>query len=142
MHGDGNGADGQTRLYRNRERAMFFGVCAGIADYFGFRLCAVRWLVVIACLFAGWIIVPTYIALAFLLPRKPAALYKDREEEVFWRQVRTAPNATFSHVRHKFREMESQLQRLERYVTSQRFRLDREFQDLERDDHAGRGPAG
>ena len=40
------------------------------------------------------------------------------------------PHATLSSVRYRFRDLDSRLQRLERYVTSNRFRLDREFREL------------
>jgi len=38
----------ERRFYRNADKAMLGGVCAGIADYFGFNLCVTRLLVVIA----------------------------------------------------------------------------------------------
>jgi phage shock protein C len=120
-----------TRLYRDTERGMLFGVCAGVADYFGFRRAAVRWITVIFCFFLPMTIL-VYLALAVLLPRKPRAMYKDQQEEVFWRSIRVEPSTTFARVRHRFRELEARLQRVERYVTSSRFKLDRDFRDLER----------
>jgi phage shock protein C len=122
--------DSPTRLYRDSDRAMLFGVCAGVADYFGFRRATVRWLTVIFALFMPMTIL-VYIALALLLPRKPGALYKDPQEEVFWRSVRVEPATTFARVRHRFRELDARVQRVERYVTSPRFKLDRDFRDLE-----------
>jgi len=73
----------------------------------------------------------TYFAIAIMVPAKPAALYKNEKEEKFWRSVRYSPQATLGNVRHKFREMEVHMQRMERYVTSSRFDLDQEFRDLE-----------
>ena len=32
----------RRRFYRNREKAMLGGVCAGLADYFGFNLRVTR----------------------------------------------------------------------------------------------------
>lgn len=131
----GTGARGKphhpSRLYRDRQNAKLAGVCAGIAEYFDLSVCGVRWVTVIATLFAPFTIV-IYIALGILLPPKPEELYRDVEEEQFWRNVRSSPADTFSGVRHKFREMEVKMQRLERYVTSARFKLDQEFKDLER----------
>lgn len=123
--------DSPTRLYRDSERGMIFGVCAGVADYFGFRRAAVRWLTVIFSMFMPMTIL-IYLALAILLPRKPISLYKDHQEEVFWRSVRVEPSTTFARVRHRFRELDSRVQRVERYITSSRFKLDRDFRDLER----------
>ncbi len=37
----------QRRFYRDSRRGMIGGVCAGVADYFSFNLCATRVLTVI-----------------------------------------------------------------------------------------------
>ena len=122
--------DHPRRLYRDTEHRVFAGVCAGIADYFGFGRCAVRTIAVLMLFFWFPFTFFAYLALWLLLPKKPAKLYRDEDEEVFWRSVRRSPEATFSNVRHKFRELEVKLQRMESYVTSSRFKLDREFENL------------
>ena len=38
----------RRRLYRNKDRAWFFGVCAGVADFFDVELWVVRLLTVIS----------------------------------------------------------------------------------------------
>ncbi len=121
------------RLYRNRRRGVLAGVCAGIADHFGFSLSGTRIVTVIAAVvLAPWVVL-AYIAMAIMLPPTPEEpLYRDEEEEAFWHSVRKSPIATLSQVRHKFREMEARTQRLERYVTSSRYGLDRDFRELER----------
>ena len=48
--------------------------------------------------------------------------------------MRRAPKATFAEVRYRFRDMEARLQKMERYVTSKRFQLDREFENLRNQD--------
>ena len=101
-----NEKDSPTRLYRDSERGMIFGVCAGVADYFGFRRAAVRWVTIILTLFLPMTAV-VYLALAILLPRKPRELYKDSEDEMFWRSVRVEPHTTFARVRHRFRELDA-----------------------------------
>ena len=60
-----------NRLYRNPRRGKVFGVCAGLADYFGFDLTVTRVLVVIGALFSFPIVCVAYLVLGFLLPRKP-----------------------------------------------------------------------
>jgi phage shock protein C len=126
----GRREDGPRRLYRDTEHGVCAGVCAGIADYFGFDRGATRVLtVLLQFLFAPTFLI--YVALAFLLPRKPRDLYRDEGEEAFWRQVRTSPKDTAAAVRHKLREIDARLQRMERYVTSPNFDLEREFRKLE-----------
>lgn len=121
------------RMYRDRRRGVLAGVCAGIADYFDFSLTGTRVAtVLLAVPLFPWIPLG-YVTLALVLPPRPQEpLYRDDDEEAFWRSVRASPIATLSRVRHKYRELEARMQRLERYVTSRHYGLDRDFRDLER----------
>ena len=47
-----NRAPNPRRLYRDTENGILAGVCAGIADFFGFSVKATRWVVALGCLFA------------------------------------------------------------------------------------------
>ena len=61
-------------LYRNTSQGKLAGVCAGIADYFGWESWLVRILVVSGVLLGmGWFIV-IYIAAWFILDKKPAQM--------------------------------------------------------------------
>ena len=120
----------RRRLYKDRENRMICGVCAGVADYFGFDRAATRVLtVVLQFMFPATFLV--YIVMCMVLPRKPGEMYQDQEEEQFWSSVRQSPVATVASVRHTMRELDAKLQRMERYVTSPGFGLDREFRELE-----------
>ena len=128
--GNSNGPNPRG-LYRDTDNGILAGVCAGIADYFGFNLKAIRWLMVISCFFMMPGVILTYLAAAFILKPKPEGMYRDETEESFWRTVRRDPQNVFDDVRHKFRDLDMRLQRMEEYVTSSRFDLDREFKDLQ-----------
>jgi phage shock protein C len=119
-----------TRFYRDPVAGRFGGVCAGLAEYFGFDLTLTRLLTVVAMLFFPALFL-VYLALWFLLPTKPGRLYRSEDDQDFWRGVRVSPAETLSEVRHRFRSADAKLQRMERYVTSRNFTLDREFRDLE-----------
>jgi phage shock protein C len=119
------------RLYRDTENGMLAGVCAGIGDYFGISVKALRWLVFLSCFFLLPAVFICYVVAAFLLPRKPAGLYRDEGEEAFWRSIRRDPHFTCDDIRSKFRDLDSRLQGMELYVTSPRFDLDQKFRDLE-----------
>lgn len=121
------------RFFRDPANGRIFGVCAGIADYTGVSTCVIRVLMVIAGLVWFPLVEIVYIAMGFMVPIKPDDLYKDVREEKFWQSVRKSPSETFSDIRYRFRSLDQRLARMERYVTSRRFRLDREFQDLEDD---------
>lgn len=121
----------RNRLYRDRENGMLFGVCAGLADYFGFDLKLTRILVAIGSLIffpAGLVI---YVILGLLLdpaPQEPRE--RSVEDDELRRRVRAEPHATLRSVRHRFRELDRRLQRLERHVTSRKFNLERELDGL------------
>lgn len=130
MNGHGPDTGLVNRLYRIPSRGVLFGVCAGIADYFGFDLTVTRVVVVVAALFSFPLVGISYLVLALLLPRKQH--WGDERDEVdpLQRSVRAEPHSMLSSVRYRFRDLDSRLQRLEKYVTSNRFKLDREFRRL------------
>ncbi len=115
------------RLYRDRENAMIAGVCAGIAEYFGFNRKGVRVVVAISMVFFAPFVVVSYIVLAIVLPVRPAQEPADEEKAIFWRGVSNAPSDVFSNVKHRFRELDLRLQLMEAFVTSREFDIDREL---------------
>ena len=117
------------RLYKDRRNGIFLGVCAGVADYFGFDLGVTRILTVLCLIFFMPMTLLVYFALAILLPRKPLDTRSDGDRD-FTKTMRAEPKATMSNARHRFRELDLRLQRLEKYVTSSRYRLDQEFESL------------
>lgn len=120
------------RLYRDREHAVLAGVCAGVAEHFGIGRLVVRVFAIACLIFFPPFTLLTYFALAVVLPRRPRDLYRGAEDEAFWRSVRRSPQRTLGEVRLRYRDLERRLQRMERYVTSDRYNLDREFRNLDR----------
>lgn len=121
----------RNRLYRNTNDGMILGVCAGVADYFGFDRSVTRILTVVA----GFLFPPatllTYIVLGLLLEKAPASSRQTTAERYVLRQrVRAEPHATLDSIRHRFRDLDRRMQRLEKHVTSKRFRLEQEFDGL------------
>lgn len=132
MNAGGNGAPAATRrLYRDPGNGLILGVCAGVADYFGFDLTVSRICVTICLIFFMPATLLVYFGLALLLPkRRNGAGESGRAETPLQRAVRAEPQGTLSNVSFRFRELEARLQRLEKYVTSARFQLDQEFESL------------
>lgn len=117
------------RLFRDKENAMLAGVCAGIADYFGFNRKATRVATALLCLippFSPFVLV-SYIVLTIVLPVKPADLYENKEQANFWRSVSNAPADVFGGLSHRFRELNLRLEKMEAFVTSREFEIDREL---------------
>ena len=62
----------EKRLYRMRN-GVVAGVCGGIAEFFGLRTTAIRWVTLLLVLFGGlsiWV----YIILWLIVPKKPKNL--------------------------------------------------------------------
>lgn len=121
-----------NKLYKDRRNSRWLGVCAGVADYFDVRPGVVRLLTVIGALMTGiWGLLIAYLILGFVLERKPEEMYERPEEDEFWRQARTRPEYTAVDLRRRFEDIERRTRDMEAYVTSKRFRLDRELRELE-----------
>ena len=124
----------ERRFYRRTDRAILGGVCAGFADYFGFNLRVTRLLAVIAFFVTMPMAIITYMAVVFLVPAdasRPAkrASWKRRRRERS-APTQSVPRPTASEVRHRCQSLDKRMARLEKYVTSSRYNLDREFRNL------------
>jgi phage shock protein C len=121
--------DNPHRLYRDKQNRVLAGVCAGLADYFDFNRKGLRIVVVLLALFPPFFpfVVMSYLLLAFFLPVRPAALYDNQEQADFWRGVSNAPSDVFGAMRHRFRELNLRLEKMEAHVTSREFEIDREL---------------
>ncbi len=75
-------------FYRDRENSWVFGVCAGIADRFNFRVGTVRLIAVISLLLFFWLTVAVYLGATFLIKEKPLVYSGIRTENEFWRTYR------------------------------------------------------
>lgn len=120
----------QRRFTRSRKRAVIAGVCAGLADYFGFNLKATRVLAVIALFMAMPVTLLVYFGAVFLIPSSNDEHRPRNYDPEFRRAVRSSPAQTVSDVKRRFQSLDSRLARLERYVTSPKYDLDEEFRRL------------
>ena len=93
----GRSTDGRTRLlYRNRERGLIMGVCAGISEFFDWNLLTVRLITLVMLCIAPLPTALVYFTAGFLLRDRPLRYYGEddpeswRDEIRFWRQHRSA----------------------------------------------------
>lgn len=148
---------GRGELYRNPSSGKIAGVCAGIADYFGWETWLVRILVVSGVLFGMPFLILGYVAAWFILDKNPKGQVKhskyrragaskysqddnapQHDEQVnesikvkarVW-QSGEPPKQAFHDIRRKFSSLEKQLQAIEQYVTSSEFTVAREINKL------------
>jgi len=97
-----NSSTTRYRLWRNRDRGIIAGVCAGIADYIGVEPIVVRLVAVLGLIF---FFPPTIVA---------------------------APADTLHSLRRKFADFEARLGQMESQVASGDFELHRQFRNLGR----------
>lgn len=128
------GSPNPKRLYRSTSDRVIGGVCGGIAERFGWEPTLLRIGAVLATfLFAGPLAVIAYMVMWIVTPKRPRdSRPMSKEEDTFWRGVSDRPSVTFSNLRYKFMDMEDRLQSMERAVTSEEWRLRKQFRDLER----------
>ena len=123
------------RLRRNVRDKVIAGVCAGVADYFGWDRNVVRIASVLAAVFFPP--VPLFLYLLAAVIMKPAMdvapTQRSPEEERFWRTFSVKPKATFQELKHRFRALDARVGDMERAVTSNEYGLRKAFRDLERD---------
>lgn len=131
MSGDDTVND--RRFYRSTDKRLLGGVCGGLSDYFGFNLKATRLLAVIGLFTpASFFVVASYLLAVVLIPAAPTAKPAPAADREFQRTMRASPGQAMNDARRRFQALDRRLARLEKYVTSSRYSLDREFRDLER----------
>ena len=127
-----NGSSPRHRLWRDTDRGIIAGVCAGIAGYIGVEPIVVRLVAVLGLVFFFPPTIVAYVILALVLRPKPPTLYASPDEEAFWRGVGTAPADTLHSLKRKFADLEARLGQMESQVASGDFDLHRRFRDLDR----------
>lgn len=128
LHSEPSDPRDRHRLYRNRSRGLLAGVCAGIADWTGFNLTALRVGVVLLAIPFTAVMVIGYLVLALMLPPLPRDLYRDEADERFWRETRRAPIDGVSSLNQRFRQLDRRLQRMETWLTSREYRIGKDLE--------------
>ncbi len=119
------------RFYRARQDKILGGVCGGLAERFGWEPTLVRIGAILLALFGGPAVLGYFIAWV-IVPKEPMGRPSlSAEEDAFWRGVSDRPTATFGNLKYTFMDLEDRLKNLERSVTSDEWRLRKEFRDLE-----------
>lgn len=111
------------KLYRIPERGVVKGVCAGLAEYMGVPVALVRVMAVLS-IFCGLFIITAilYMVLAMTLPTASATELSCVQQPTARQQMQV--------VTVDLNECEQRLRRIERYVTSETFGVNRRFRDL------------
>ena len=122
------------RLYRDADRAILGGVCAGLATYLGINLKVTRLLCIIAFLCAFPIAFFAYLIAVLVIPSSSSRiydedLYETRRKDALREEILRA-KPTVKDVQDRYRDMDERIANIEKIVTSSRYRLDEEFRRL------------
>ncbi len=142
----------KRELLRDDRNGKVAGICAGLADYFGWELWLIRIVLVASVLmgFGGFLVV-LYIAGWFVLEKKSVAERRtanqpygfsneqyqaptvvDKPVELKTRvwQRGESPRQALIHLNQQFDHIEQRIRHIETHVTSNKFQLDREISRL------------
>ncbi len=141
----------ERRFYRDADRAILGGVCAGLAEHFGLNLKVTRFLAFIVFLMAMPFSIVAYLAAVCLIPARSRRGHETIETGCCWRRRRSRrsrrsrkppgpeaptdepaprPRPTLQEVRERYKTLDKRLVELEKKVTSPRFQLEQEFRKL------------
>lgn len=132
-------------LYRNRSNSWISGVCSGLADHWGVPVWLVRLGAIALLIFTGSLAFWCYVAAVILLAARPSRwdtpphsmdVEMEYDEDQHQYRKRTvfkysdAPTQRLRKARERLDEALSRVEAMERYVTSRRYDLNREFSNL------------
>lgn len=122
------------RLYRDKDKAILGGVCAGLAEYLGFNLKVTRFLAFITFLCAMPFAIIGYLAAVFLIPSSSSKVHVEADndelrKEQLREEIRRA-KPDIEEVRRRYKSMDERLAKIEQYVTSSRYELDEKLRRL------------
>lgn len=127
-------------LYRNKRDGKIFGVCAGLADHLNLDHWVIRVIFIGSFFIVGPFTFWAYIAAALLLSKRPKEWKPKYEydeergqyrEKTIFKHSKPAPQR-LRVAREKMDAALNRIEKMERYVTSSRYDLDRQFADMER----------
>ncbi|ASI90565.1 phage shock protein C [Vibrio mediterranei] len=124
-------------LYKDPVNGKLTGVCAGLANYFGIEVWLIRILVISAALLGGsFLVLLAYVAMSLMLEKQPdnfVEAMKTKKEHSLkskpWQQGQNAKDL-LNTLERDFYSMEHKVRDMEAYVTSEAYKVNREFSKL------------
>ncbi|MCG9633194.1 envelope stress response membrane protein PspC [Vibrio sp. Isolate30] len=124
-------------LYRDPINGKLSGVCAGLANYFGLEVWLVRIMVISAALLGGsFLVILAYLAMTFMIEKQPRRYVdelKSKQQHTLkqkpWEQGQT-PEFLLNTLESDFEKIERDVRNIEAYVTSDSFKVNREFKNM------------
>jgi phage shock protein C len=128
-------------LYRNTRDQKIAGVCAGVADHFNVDHWVIRLAAVGGFFFFNMLMIWAYIGAWICLAPRPKSgtveqryrydetSHQDRPVNMF--RYQTSPSDRLRTAKSRMDDVLDRVGKMERYVTSRRYELDKEFSKIE-----------
>ncbi|WP_020410781.1 envelope stress response membrane protein PspC [Hahella ganghwensis] len=116
-------------LYRDPSKGWIAGVCAGVAEAYGQPVWLARILMLTIFIFSGSLGLLMYIAGYFLLGKRPVGLEQPSSTRPLFDYGETA-SMRARQLAERMAEVDRRIQAMERYVTSNRFKVNEQFKGL------------
>ena len=117
----------RERIYRSRN-GLIFGVCRGVAEYFGFSVFWVRTIVVLLFLFTGfWPVGVLYLLAVFLIRLEPVVPISSIYEQEFYDAYLHSRPQAINRLKRRYDSLKRRIQRMEDTVTSSEFNWEGRF---------------
>ena len=123
------------RLRRDRENGKIFGICAGIANFYGIEAWLVRCIAITCLIFLPSVTIIAYLGAAIVMDGKPRRTLRRPSGPADDPEATSGtptPRDRLYGVGETFDELETRLRRMESHVTSGQYELQRELAKLAR----------
>ncbi len=116
-------------LYRDPAKGWIAGVCAGVAEAYGQPVWLARILMLTIFIFSGSLGLLLYIAGVFLLDKRPQGLEQPHHSQPLFHYGEGAA-VRARQLAERLRTVDQRVQAMERYVTSNRYKVNEAFKSL------------
>ena len=122
-----------SEIRRDPDNGILFGVCAGLADYYGWRRRTTRLVVALLALFVNWPIILGYAIAVFVFPKVDEKLptpKRNRSKSAAPEDPPARPRYS-GPLRERYARIERRMRRVEAYLHGNERQLRSAFRDLE-----------
>ncbi len=124
----------RPRLVRYPDKGLAFGVCAGLAQYYGWRTRNLRFAVVALALLLSWPVLLAYLIAVFVLPNADdigASAAGGQDGGTPGRGPQSVRPDYVGPLKERYARIEARMRQVEAYLHGHEYQLRTAFKDLE-----------
>ena len=120
-----------SEISRDPDNGLLFGVCSGMAQYYGWRVRTTRIVVFLLGLFVNWPIFLAYAVAVFVFPTVDEVAATQAKADATNNVRKPARNRYTGPLRERYALIEKRMRRVEAYLHGNEHQLRAAFKDLE-----------